>query len=185
MIIRGPFTVEWGSNILADVEAVDIEYEQESEDYEANSGIIYEISKGIKASIRLTLLSSDIASVKAVLPQYFVATGGTLGDGGIVAGAAGAIDIKADDCNTNPVFNNLLITSCGNPKEVIKLYNARTVVDSFEVGKIRKIVVKFIGEPEVGQSIIQLLSTEQFTENLFMLGNDQLFLLGNDQNLIL
>lgn len=189
MIVRGPFTLTWNGNTLEDIEAVDIEYDTNSEDYEANSGLTYEIFKSIKATIRLTFLSTDIEAIKAVLPQHFVAEGGQLGDGNFVIDTRGAIDIKADDCDTDPIYSDLEIVNCGSPEERFKLLHARTVVDGFEIGKIRKIVVKFIGEPQAGGSLIQLLG-DLGEENFFMLGNpvgagDELFLLGNGENLIL
>lgn len=184
MILRGPFNLKWGGNTLADIETIGVDYSTDSEDYAANSGSTYQIDKSIKASVSLTFLATDIPALAAVLPQYFVPEGGILGDGSIVIDERGAIDIKADDCDTESVYNDLEIESCGNPSESFKLMTARTLIDSFEIGKIRKIVVKFIGEPEAGKSIIQLLG-DQGDNQFFQLGNDELFLLGDGNNLIL
>lgn len=184
MIIRGPFTLTWGGNTLEDIEAIEVEYETNTEDYEANSGNVYQIEKSIKASVRLTLLASDVASLGAILPQYFVPEDGQLGNGDFVFDPRGGIDIIPDDCSSESIYNDLMIESCGSPGEAFKLMNARTLVEGFEIGKLRKIVVKFIGEPDTGMSIVQLLG-DQGEADFFQLGNDELFLLGDGNNLIL
>lgn len=184
MILRGPFTLTWGGNTLEDIESVEVSYETNSKEYEANSGSVYQIETGLKASARLTFLATDIASMAAVLPQYFVPQNSVMSDGNYVADPRGAIDIVAAECDSEPIYNDLTMDSCGNPGETVKILNARTLVDAIEVGKIRKIVVKFIGEPEAGRSIVQLLG-DQGEEDFFQLGNDELFLLGDGNNLIL
>lgn len=187
MIVRGPFTLSWRGSILEDIESVEVEYDTSSEDYEANSGQVYEINKGIKAAIRLTLLANDIASLAAVLPQHFIAQNGILGDGSFVTSERGAIDIRPDQCDIDDIYGDLDLTSCGDLGENLRLKNARTIVDGFEVGKIRKIVVKFIGEPEPGQSLIQILDVpgEEEQNDYFQLGDNDLFILGDGDYLIL
>jgi hypothetical protein len=185
MIVRGPFSLTWGDNTLDDIESIDINYQTNSEIYAANSGLVYQIDKSMQANVTLTLLANDIASLAVVLPQYYVAQGGELGDGSFVSDSRGAIDIRADDCDTEPIYNDLIVTSCGNPSESFKLLSARTIIEGFEIGKIRKIVVKFIGEPDAGKSLIQLIGNQELTEELFLLGDGDLFELGNGENLIL
>ena len=184
-IVRGPFSLTWGDNTLADIQTIDVNYITNNEDYIANSGLVYEINKSMKATVLITLLATDIESLAAILPQYYVAQGGELGDGSFVSDSRGAIDIRPDDCDTESIYNDLVVTSCGNPSESFKLLNARTVIDGFEIGKIRKIVVKFIGEPDAGKSLIQLIGNQELTEELFLLGDGDLFELGNGENLIL
>lgn len=184
MLIKGPFNILWGGNTLLDIESVDMQIEENNEDYEANSGHVYQIDKSKKASIRLTLLATDVESLAAVLPQYFVPAGEQLSDGSLVVDERGAIDVLLDDCDTLPIYNDLDLQSCGDPGESTKLMHARTTIDTIEIGKIRKIVIKFIGEPEPGRSIIQLLG-DQGDDEFFQLGNDELFLLGDGNNLIL
>lgn len=189
MIVRGPFALTWNGTTLIDIEAVDIEYDTQGEDYESGSGIVFEVERALKASIRLTLLATDITTLAAVLPQYFVPEDGQLGDGNFVFDSRGAIDIIPDNCASEPIYSDLEIVACGDPTERFKLMNARTVIDGFEIGKIRKLVVKFIGEPAPGHSLIQLLG-DTGEDDFFMLdnpagGGDELFLLDNDENLIL
>lgn len=184
MIIRGPFILKWGGNTLEDIETVDVDYENNSENYEANSGHIFEINKSIKLNVRLTFLATDIPSLAAVLPQYFVPADGQLANGDVVVDERGAIDILTEDCDTDYIYNDLEIISCGDPTETIKVMHARTIVERIEVGKIRKVVIKFIGEPEAGQSIAQLIG-DQGEADFFQLDNDELFLLDDGNNLIL
>lgn len=70
--------------------------------------------------------------------------------------ANGAIDVLALDCDDEPVYNDLDIISCANPGQVFRLVNARTKLDSIEFDdKIRKVMVKFIGEPAQGDGNVQ------------------------------
>lgn len=184
MIVRGPFTLTWGGNTLADIESIDLEYDVDTDDYKANSGQVYEINKSIKASIKLTFLATDLASISAVLPQHFKAEGEQLGDGTFVFDERGALDIKPDDCDTEYIYNDLEIAACSEPNESFKLLHARTVIDGFEIGKIRKIVIKFVGEPGAGQSLIHLIG-DQGEDDFFQLGDNDLFILGDNNNLVL
>lgn len=184
MIIRGPFSLTWGGNTLADIEQIGFEYETNTEDYEANSGQVYQIEKSRKAIITLTFLATDIPSLAAVLPQYFVAQDEQMADNTFVVDSRGAIDIRADDCDTEPIYNDLEILACDDPADSFKLLHARTMIEGFEIGKVRKIVVKFIGEPPAGTSIIQLLG-DQGQDDFFQLGDNDLFILGDGNNLIL
>lgn len=153
-IVKGPFDVTWGANTLADVEEVEIDYEQESEDYTTLAHRTYEVDGPIKVSASIVLLSSDIPSLGAVLPQMFVAQGGTMSTGEEVDSSVGAIDVVAN-CESN-TYNDLEIESCGNPGQVLRLVNTRTKIDSIEQdAMVRKYTIKFVGESPQGQAPVQ------------------------------
>ncbi len=155
-LVRGPFNITWGGNTLLNVEEISVDYEQDSEDYSTVQHQTYQVDGPIKSSVSLTLLASDVAALAVVLPQYHVANGGTLSTGEKVSEANGAIDIKAAQCGTTPVYNDLDIVSCANPGHVFRLVNARTKLDSIEFDdKLRKVVVQFVGEPGSGEGNIQ------------------------------
>lgn len=155
-LAKGPFDLEWGANTLLDIESIETEFEQDSEDYTTVQHNTYQVDGPIKATATLTFLATDIASLAAVLPQYHVANGQEMSTGEIVNDADGAIDVKAAACDENPVYNDLTITSCANPGQVYRLVNARTKIDSVEFDdKIRKVSVQFIGEPASGEANIQ------------------------------
>ena len=155
-LVRGPFNITWGGNTLLNVEEISVDYEQDSEDYSTVQHQTYQVDGPIKASVTLTLLASDVPALAVVLPQYHVANGGTLSTGEKVSEANGAIDIKAAQCGTTPVYNDLDIVSCANPGHVFRLVNARTKLDSIEFDdKLRKVVVQFVGEPGSGEGNIQ------------------------------
>lgn len=155
-LVRGPFNITWGGNTLLNIEEVSVDYEQDSEDYSTVQHQTFQVDGPIKASVTLTLLASDVPALAVVLPQYHVANGGTLSTGEKVSEANGAIDIKAAQCGTNPVYNDLDVVSCANPGHVFRLVNARTKLDSIEFDdKLRKIIVQFIGEPGPGEGNIQ------------------------------
>lgn len=155
-LVRGPFDIEWGNNTLTNVEEISNEFEQDTEDISTVQHQTFELDGAIKASVTLTLLATDVAALAVVLPQYHVANGGVLSTGETVTDADGAIDVAAASCDSAPVYNDLDIISCANPGEVYRLVNARTKIDSIEFDdKIRKVMVKFIGEPAPGEANVQ------------------------------
>jgi len=156
-LVKGNFEVKWGNNTLLDLSELSLDYEQNSNDYETVQGTTYTVEGAIKASVSITLLKSDVASLAVVLPQYFVANNGVLSTGETVTHADGAIDVKAASCDTAPTYNDLDIISCGDPGDVFRLVNARTVIDSMEFADnaVRTVTVKFVGEPGSGEGNIQ------------------------------
>jgi hypothetical protein len=155
-LVRGPFDITWGSNTLTNIEEIENEFEQDSEDYTTVQHQTFQLDGPIKASVTLTLLASDVPALAAVLPQYHVVNGGSLSTGEVVTNEDGAIDVAAAACDDDPVYNDLDITSCGGPGDVYRLVNARTKIDSIEFDdKVRKVMVQFIGEPAPGDGNIQ------------------------------
>lgn len=156
MIVRGPFTLRWGDNVIQDVEEVAVEHEVTSDDYETVQGKTITIDGPYKVSVTLTLLASDIPTLAVIMPQYFVANGGVLSTGETVNNASGAIDVRAAACDESIIYNNLDIESCGVPADVLRIVNARTRIESIEMdNKIRKVMVRFIGESESDEATVQ------------------------------
>lgn len=156
MLIRGPFNLVWGDNQINDIEEVTTELEVDSEDYQTIQGTTIEVDGAYKATVTITLLASDIPSLSAILPQYFVANGQTMSTGETVNNADGAIDVRAAACDESLVFNHLDIVSCANPAQVLRLVNARTRIDGIEIdNKLQKVMIKFIGETAVNEGVFQ------------------------------
>lgn len=164
-LVRGPFDIKWGANTLVDVSEISLDYSQDSNDYTTMDNRRYTIDGAISASVTLTFLKSDVEALATVLPQYHVAAGGTLSSGETVSGPAGAIDVVAASCDTDPVYNDLNVISCGTNGEVFRLKNARTKIDSidFADNAVRTVGVVFIGEPEVGDGAIQFFRENDIT----------------------
>ncbi len=159
-LVRGPFTIKWGDNVISDIEEVEIEHEVSSEEYETVQGTSLEIDGSYKVSAVLTLLASDIPVLSAILPQYFVANGGLMSTGETVSNANGAIDVKAASCDDAMVYNNLDIIACGNPGQVLRIVNARTRIEGIELDNvIQKVMVKFIGEAASTEATVQFFKT--------------------------
>lgn len=153
-LVTGKFTLTWGNNTLEDIEEIEVGYEQASEDYSTVQHYTYEVDGAIKATVNLTLLATDIPSLAAVLPQYFVANGETMSTGETVDSSVGAIDVVPTCAGTT--YNDLEIVSCDTPGQVLRLVNARTKIESIENdAMIRKVIVKFVGEAPEGQAPIQ------------------------------
>lgn len=159
-LVRGPFSIKWGDNTITDVEEVSIDHEVTSDEFTTVQGTTLEIDGAYKVSATLTLLASDIPSLSALLPQYFVANGGVMSTGETVNNAAGAIDIKAASCDDSIVYNNLDITSCGNPGQVLRIVNARTRIEGIELDNvIKKVQIKFIGEAASDEATVQIFKS--------------------------
>ena len=159
-LVKGPFDLTWGSNTLRDVSEVSVDYSQDSNDYTTVDNRRYTVDGPISSSVTLTFLASDVAALAAVLPQYHVANGDTLSSGETVTDADGAIDVVAASCDTNPVYNDLDIISCGTPGQVFRLKNARTKIDSIDIAdnSLRTVEVMFVGEPESCVASIQFFT---------------------------
>lgn len=154
-LVKGPFNVSWGGNTLLNIEEVSVDYSQDSADYVTVQQQSFTVDGVMKASVTLTLLATDIAALAVVLPQFFVANGGVLSTGETVQQANGAIDLYTD-CTDAIIYNDLKVVGCGNPGQTLRLNNARSTVDSIEFDdKLRKVKVKFIGEPVTGEGVIQ------------------------------
>ena len=156
-LVKGNFEIKWGANTLYDISEISLDYEQNSNDYETVQGQTYTVEGAIRASVTLTLLKSDVESLAVVLPQYYVANGSVLSSGETVTHEDGAIDVQAASCDTAPTYNDLDIISCGDPGDVFRLKNARTVIDAMEFtdNSVRTVTVRFVGEPGAGVGNIQ------------------------------
>ena len=155
-LVRGPYDLTWNGSTLANIEEIEVEYEQDSEDYTTVQHQTFELDGPIKAAVTLTLLASDVAALSLVLPQYHVANGGVLSTGETVNQAYGAIDVKALDCDQATVYSDLDINACGSGSQVFRLINARTRLDAIEFDdKVRKVMIKFIGEPSQNEATVQ------------------------------
>ena len=146
-LVKGPFSLKWGENPILDVSEVGFNYDVATNDYETVDGRTYTVDGAITASIELTLLSSDVAALSAIFPQYFVAKGETMSTGETVTADEGAIDIQAASCDTSNVNYPLDIISCSG--DVTRLVNARTSLSGIELSDnaLRTVTVTFSGEP--------------------------------------
>ncbi len=155
-LVKGPFELKWGDNVLTDVEEIEVEYDVDTEDYTTVQGRTYEFSGAHKVAVNLTLLGADVAALAAVLPQYHVNNGGVLSTGETVNEADGAMDIVPGGCDTTPVYKDLDIISCANPGKVYRVVNARTEIAGVEFDdKVRKVMVRFLGESDADEATVQ------------------------------
>lgn len=155
-LVKGPFNFKWGANQLNNVSDISVDYTVDTSDTDTLDGRKYTVQTGMSATVTLTLLDNDVASLATVLPQYYVAQGDELSTGE-TAGTGGAIDITAAQCETSDTYNDLDIIACGTGASVLRLVNARTQVDSVDIGDgLRTVAVMFIGEPAAGAGVIQL-----------------------------
>jgi len=161
-LVKGPFNFKWGANTLSNVSEISVDYTVDTSDTTTLDGNTYSVQTGMTATVTLTLLDNDIASLATVLPQYYKAMGETLSTGETVGDAQGAIDIVAAQCDTSDVYNQLDIYACGTNAQVMRLVNCRTQVDTIDIGDgLRTVSVLFIGEPASGQAVVQFLRDEE------------------------
>ena len=156
-LVRGPFTVAWGSNTILDVSELTFNYDVATNDYETIQGDTYTVDGAITASVELTLLASDVEALSTIFPQYYKAEGETMSDG-TVAPEGGAIDIVAASCDTTDTTYPLDITSCTG--QVLRLRNARTSLSGIEIqdNSVRVVTVTFRGEAK-GAAIVQMFGS--------------------------
>lgn len=155
-VIKGPFKLRWGANPIVQVSEVATNYDQDTEDVDTIDGHRISFDGPISSSVDVTLLGNDIPALGALLPQFFVAKGGTMSTGEEVVDEDGAIDVVAAGCATETVFNNLEVESCENPGNVFRLVNARTRVSAVDhTTNYRTVTISFVGQPESGMGVVQ------------------------------
>jgi hypothetical protein len=164
MIVRGPFEVSWNNNTITDVEELGVDYSVDTSDYTTVGGKTIEVAGPHKVVVTMTLLGTDVESLAAVLPQYEVGDGGTLSTGEAVSGS-GAIDVVPGGCGLATVYSDLDVTACGINPQVFRVVNARTEIDSVEIdsSKIRKVLVRFIGEAAEDEATVQFFAENDIT----------------------
>lgn len=161
-LVKGPFRFKWGANEVNNVSDISVDYSVDTSDTSTLDGNKFTVQTGMSATVSLTLLENDIASLATLLPQYYVASGGTLSTGETVSNPSGAIDISAASCTTSDVYNPLDIYACGNNAQVLRLVRARTQIDSVDVADgLRTVTVLFIGEPAAGDGVLQFLTDNE------------------------
>lgn len=146
-IVRGPYTLKWGSNVITDVTEIALNYDVATNDYETVQGRNYTFDGAITASVDLTLLASDVDTLRVIFPQYYVAKGETMSTGETVTADEGAIDIVAASCGTDDILYPLDIISCNG--EIFRLTNAKTSLSALNIDGVgaRTVQVTFRGMP--------------------------------------
>jgi hypothetical protein len=161
-LVKGPFTFKWGANTLNNVSDISVDYTVDTSDTSTLDGNKYTVQTGMSATVTLTLLDNDIASLATILPQYYVAKGDELSTGETVTQDQGAIDVTAASCTTSDVYNQLDVYACGTNAQVLRLVNCRTQIDSIDIGDgLRTVAVMFIGEPTTGEAVVQFLQDNE------------------------
>lgn len=162
-LVKGPFTLKWGSNTLTNVSEMSMNYDVESSDFKTVDGRTFKIEGAHSASIEIKLLESDVAAIRTVLPQYYVAKNAKLSTGPTVNNDAGAIDIVAAKCDTSTTNYDLDIISCNG--QITRLVNARTSFNTteFEDNVVRTVTITFTAEPRAGQSALQFFGEGHIT----------------------
>lgn len=159
MILRGPFSIRFGANPILDVSEIGFNYEVATNDYQTVQGDTYHTEGAIDVTVDLTLLASDVEALSTLIPQYYVAKGGTLSTGETVTADEGAIDVVAASCDTSDTSYDLDITSCNGV--TIRIKNARTRLSTFnlENNDIITTQISFIGQAN-GKAIMQILMAD-------------------------
>lgn len=163
-LVKGPFTLKWGSNTLTNVKEISTNYDVESSDFKTLDGRTFKIEGAHSASVEVTLLESDVAAIRTILPQYYVAKNAKLSTGETVNNDAGAIDIVAAKCDTTTTSYDLDIVSCNG--QVTRLVNARSALSSteFEDNVVRTVTITFTAEPKAGQAALQFFGDGHLTQ---------------------
>lgn len=149
-IVKGPHTIDFGAEEVLKVEEIDVAIEQDTNDYDTVQGVKYTVDTTMSSIVTLTLLNTDVTSLKVVLPQYFVASSGTLSTGETVSDAQGAIDVVPAGCYAVGNLKHLKITSCDETgaEHVLRIPDVSTRIDTVEIDGpgARKVLVQFRAE---------------------------------------
>jgi hypothetical protein len=152
-LAKGPFELQWNNGVLAGIETVAVTYTVKEDDLESVQGNTYTVFGAHKAGVEITLLETDVPSLAIVLSQYYVPMGGVLSTGETVTDVDGAIDIVPGQ-ESDP--HSLIITSAGNPGQVVRLLEATTEISGMDItGTLRTLKVKFTGTPDQGKATMQ------------------------------
>lgn len=160
-LIKGPFEVKYGDDVLAGIETLEVNTEINTDDVDTIQGRSYTVTTSKRISVSMTLLESDVPSLAVVLPQYFVPNGGTLSTGETVNDANGAIDITPGTCEAATAVTDVVITSCGNPGQVFRIPDAETEIENVEIDSVKKVIVTFRGTSNV--SLFQIFKAGAVT----------------------
>jgi hypothetical protein len=146
-LVRGPYTLKWGENTIEGVTEISLNYDVATNDYETVQGQTFTVDGAITASVELTLLYSDVDSLRLLFPQYYKAKGETMSTGEKVTADEGAIDIEAAKCGDTDILYPLDILSCN--EEVFRLTNAKTSLSGMNIdgSAARTVTVTFRGMP--------------------------------------
>ena len=146
-LVRGPYTLKWGENTIEGVTEISLNYDVATNDYETVQGQTFTVDGAITASVELTLLYSDVDSLRLLFPQYYKEKGETMSTGEEVLADEGAIDIEAAKCGETDVLYPLDILSCNG--EVFRLTNAKTSLSGMDIdgAAARTVTVTFRGMP--------------------------------------
>lgn len=161
-MLRGPFSIAWGSNPILDVTELTLNYDVEDNTYQTVQGNTYHVEGAIDANIEVTLLKSDVEALRVIFPQYYVAQGQTLSTGETVTDEAGAIDIVAASCDTEDTRYPLDVTSCNG--QVLRLTNTKTALVgvNLEDNAVLTVTVRFSGEA-AGKGVLQMFAENGIT----------------------
>lgn len=169
MLIKGPFTIYWGDqdnpeHEVTNIEAIDLSYEQASNDYTTIDGRTTTVFGAMSVSAAITFLESDIATLGKVVPQYLIDPGEKTSTG--EKSTSPMIDVVSAACDAEEYRRDLDIIACGGENaEVLRLKNCRTSLSTFtlENNQVRTIQVTFTGEPEQGEAVMQIFKNGTLT----------------------
>ena len=162
--VKGPHTVKYGNSTISDIEELNVEWSQDSNDYDTIQGNKYTADTTGQVIATITLLANDVTALAVLLPQYFVASSGVLSTGETVTDAQGAIDVVPGGCVALGNLKHLTITSCDETgaQHVLRIPDGTTRIDGveFDGAGARKVMVQFRGE---GTTIGQLYDSGAVT----------------------
>lgn len=148
--VKGPHAVKYGNSTISDIEELDVEWSTDTNDYDTIQGVKYTYDTTQQVTVTMTLLANDVTALSVLLPQSFVASGGTLSTGETVSDDQGAIDVVPAGCVALGNLKHLTITSCDETgaQHVLRVPDGTTRIDGveFDGAGARKVMVQFRGE---------------------------------------
>lgn len=163
MDFRGPYHLYYGGTDVSDVSDLSFDYSPDTQEYTNLLGNKRKITTGASASVSAKVLRSDIPTLAAMLPQYFVAMGEVLSSGETVTNTEGAIDVDLASCSAITFTDDLLIVDCTGT-QAMRYRNVETRIDGQDNNDNALLTwtVVFEASPQSGAPV-QLLGAGDFS----------------------
>lgn len=161
-LVKGPFTLKYGSVELQDVSEISWDYSSDSTQPTTIDGRTYDIPTTTSASVEVTLLGADIEALSLIFPQYAVSAGGQMSTGETTE--YDAFDLKAmSACGSTALEEDLEIIGCDT---TTRLVNAQAKISSidYEDNVVQTVAITFTGMPQQNQGIIQMYKNGSLAE---------------------
>ena len=154
-LVRGPFTLKYGSTTLSDVSEISWDYSPDETEITMIDGRTIKIPTSATASVEVTLAGADIAALSKILPAGAVTQNGNLTTGETANKAAFEIKGAGACSKSGTLKEDLDIIGCEYTTRLVDAEVALTSID-YEDNVVQTMTVTFTAAPDQGKALIQM-----------------------------